>query len=775
MKARYNFLLSVLLLIEVSSAATLSGYVVDQETGETVIGVNVFIAGTDHGASTDVNGFFVINGLPADTMTIIFSHIAYQELRQEVDLRKGDGYLSQVSMEQRTLETKAIEVVANRGAVIQRDMDIASFEADPVLLKEVPQLNKDVFQLIKYSPSVSITEEFSPLYNVRGSDPGENLVLLDGMTIYNPQHFLSGEAIFNPYAIKNIELLVGGFDAEYGGRNASILYITTREGHQEKTLGEFKPSISGLVGAVEFPVRSVGTAMLSGRFNTSWVNQILLGVPNYRYDFNFALQSRMGRTRIRFSAFTARDYMDYDASRFVMYMNTPELEDYRFGFKTITNNLVLGLQSRTILSPTLIFEARMYQSGFEVTNRSFMNFSFRDTTLDLSQTMNYETRILNKIQDRTLKAKLVWFTFWGQALNLGTELTRYNFENGYGLLSSQGFQLVRRADLQAWYLQDKIDLGHLLVKIGRRYSRFAAQKKWIQDPRVSLALHLGFGTLKAAWGRYHQFLTSMNTQDFEIVQSVDYYYPLQTMEPLESEQFILGFERRVSDHLDYTLTAYFKDLSTLYRYDYQNTTRTLLSYSASLERGSGKAYGLESLLRGEWGRLSGWVTYAYSVSTRRYPSLQQGKSFLADGDQTHRLKALVTLRINRDITASTTLQFTSGYPKTWETGLVNHYTYDPVENKVGTYQEFITPVKNNVRYPSRLNIDLGWKKKLRSGFGYRLAEFLGTGDAYFTMTVQNILFLRRNPWIYIYLPEYGYYGYDPFFLPTVSMGYSIKF
>ena len=115
--------------------------------------------------------------------------------------------------------------------------------------------------------------------------------------------------------------------------------------------------------------------------------------------------------------------------------------------------------------------------------------------------------------------------------------------------------------------------------------------------------------------------------------------------------------------------------------------------------------------------------------------------------------------LTRDITASTTFQLTSGFPKTWETGIVSHYDYNPVDNTYGLFPAYLTPVKNNVRYPPRLSWEIGWKKKLRGGFGHQLAEYLGSDEAYLTMSINNLLFLHRNPFMYVYIPGYGYYGF----------------
>ncbi|MQY62879.1 MAG: hypothetical protein GH143_00985, partial [Calditrichaeota bacterium] len=172
-------------------AANVSGYVADAETGETIIGVNIIVEGTTTGATTDINGFFVIRRLRPGETTLRFTHIAYEDHRRTVRLDTDDLYLETITLTPTVLQGEAIEVTAHRGAIIQKDMDIASFEVSPQVLKEVPHLGKDVFRLIKYSPSVTISDPFSPQYYVRGGDPGENLVQLDGMTIYNPQHSMS--------------------------------------------------------------------------------------------------------------------------------------------------------------------------------------------------------------------------------------------------------------------------------------------------------------------------------------------------------------------------------------------------------------------------------------------------------------------------------------------------------------------------------------------------------------------------------------------------------
>ncbi|MBC8344761.1 MAG: TonB-dependent receptor [Candidatus Marinimicrobia bacterium] len=758
-------------------AQTVSGYIVDEETGETIIGVNVIVEGTDKGAISDPNGLFVLTNLKADSIHIRFSHIAYAEKTQSVNLTDGSVYLNKVILASKVLELSAIEVVSNRGNLVQRDMDIGSFEADPVLLKEIPQLDKDIYKLIKLSPSVTIGDEYSPLYNVRGSDPGENLVQLDGMTIYNPQEPMAGRSLFNPYSIKNIEMLVGGFDASFGGRNASILYLTMKEGTKGKPKGEFKPSTQSMKGTIEFPMGSWGTAMVSGRFGSSLMQRVFLNMPNHNYDINSTFLTEIGNTRLRFSLFTNDQYVKMDMGFMKLFMDDDVTDAFDFSLSNKSKNLAVGIQSRSILSPSFILETHFYRSRFEVDSKSYMFISVKDTVYNIDQKFEYDTQIHNSVDEKTAKVKLTGFLFWGQQLSLGAELNQYQFENAFGVNQMQRGIISHTPNLLAWFIQDKIDSGPVLFKFGVRNTKLGTDSNWYRDPRISLALRFGDKTFKVAWGIYRQFLKSMNTSDVEVNQTTDYYFPLTQIAPLTSEHRIFGFEHRISNEWEYSISAFHKNMSLLYRYDYQLALKAA-SEIETLEKGKGFSYGIETMVKGEWNRISGWVGYAWSVSKRSYPSIMDGSYYFASGDQTHQLKSLLAYRISKDITFSTTIQITSGYPKTWETGMANHYVYNPLANNVGIYGEYITPVKNNVRYPARMKVDMGWRKKLRSGFGYRLAQFLGTDKVYFTMKINNILFLRRNPFMYIYTPKNGYYAYDPLAfipIPTASAGYTLEF
>jgi len=763
-----------LILARSLAAFNISGYVVDAETGESIIGVNVFISKLEIGDATDLDGFFILRNVEPGDHLLTFSHIAYQIITYKITVDQQDVFLGKFALSPTSLSTQTVEVTGAKSSIIQKEMDIASFQVDPVVLTEIPPLNKDVFALLKFSPSVTIADPYSPQYYVRGSDPGENLVQLDGMTIYNPQHFMGSYAIFNPYAIKNIEMLMGGFDAEYGGRNASILNIATREGHNKEIHGEFRPSISGLSGAIEFPVNRKTTAMISGRALTDLMLRVIMGSPNVMMDFNSTILTQIGKTRLRFSGFYARDYMDYSIDNIFIFFPDKLFDEFREGFITNTNNQAYGLYTNTMLSPNLLLETHIYHSRSQVDNHTYFGYLAKDTTTALDIAVDFNTRIENSISDNTIKANLKWYAFRNQTFKLGFELNSLAFAHELGRSTKKRDPSRYNTEFQAFFVQDKFDLGRLIVKLGIRNSRSIKQAKWRQEPRISASLRLGNSILKAAYGHYYQYLTSMDSRNDEIIQFLDYYSSIDQQEPINSIHYILGWEGKLSRKLDYSLSTYYKTLNRIYRSTY-NKNWLAESNGTMIEKGEGEAYGVEVLIRGKVKQLSGWISYTWSRGFRRYPSIMNGKTVVFDGDQPHNLKTVLMYKLTPDITASSTFQFTSGFPRTWETGQLMHYQYDPLNNTLGAFATSITPERNNVRYPPRITWDIGWKKKLRSGFGFYLAEYLGGLDATFYMTLRNLLFLHRDPTYYFYIPKYGYYGYDFEFLPSVSVGYTLRF
>jgi len=280
---------------------------------------------------------------------------------------------------------------------------------------------------------------------------------------------------------------------------------------------------------------------------------------------------------------------------------------------------------------------------------------------------------------------------------------------------------------------------------------------------------------KVSWGNYFQYVVSINTQEYELSQFLDTYYPIEQNLPSSSTHSIAGIEAKLTESIQLLLDIYFKNISRTYSYDYNASQVEAESFLEKLRQGSGESYGAELILKGRWKNTSGWISYGFSKSTRQFPHIMNGKSFRFDYDRPHTLKAVLNHEVNPNLEFSGTFRLLSGVPKTLETSYAQYYYYDPKSNQFAQWPQVVTPIKNNIPLPYYLSLDLGVKKLLRKGFGANLAKYLGAERAFLNFTFGNVLFfVQRNVWFYINFED-ELYGLGTNYLPELSAGYSIQF
>lgn len=766
---------------------TISGYVVDKETGETIIGVNVVVKGTEKGAASDGNGYFVIPGLKPGNYNLVFMHIAYKNRTLPVQLSSRSLVLKDIALEAKVVELQEVSIVAEKSELADLALETGHRAISAEAIRRIPTSRNDIFRALKYLPGVQGVDPISPLYSVRGSDTGENLILLDGVPIYNPYHSVSSTGLFNIYAIKNVELMVGGFGAEYGGRNSSVLYITTRDGNNQTLHGEFSPSTTHTKGVLDFPVGENATMMISGRWYYDLFSRFLFDAPAYFYDMNASLTWKLGsRFRLTFRYFNSYDDFDFNSETYFNYlrntMNSTSdsamskfFETSSFCYQTQWRNQVFSTVIKSILSPNIYWQTRVFYSTFRANNLSLLDYEIEEMNNQKIK-LYMETEIRGQIRHLGVKSKFdIHLSNWNQ-LKCGGEWDNYRFENEVLLNGFSEGKIEHKPGLVAGFMEDKITVGFFSIRPGIRISKFSAQKSWNNEYRINAAFQLTNQLkLKASWGNYLQYIVSLNTQEYELSQFLDTYYPLQHNLPSASTQTIFGFETNLTAGIRLSLDLYHKNISRTYAYDYNASQVEAESFLEKLRLGSGEAYGAELLLKGCWGKTSGWISYGFSKSTRQFPHIMNGKIFCFDYDRPHAFKAVLNHEVNPNLEFSGTFRVMSGVPKTLETSYVQYYYYDPVYNQIAAWPQVVTPVKNNIRLPYLLRLDLGMKKLLRTGFGANLAKYLGADRAYLNFTFGNVLFfIQRDVWFYINLED-ELYGLGTNYLPELSFGYSIQF
>ncbi len=760
---------------------TISGYVVDHQTGETLIGVNVLIRGEYRGAATDGNGYFRITGLSHGRYTMDVTHIGYSKKSISISIENKSIILDDITLEPEAVRLESIVITAKRSEVADVEIESGHRMMTAEAVRRIPTARGDIFKAIKYLPGIQGIDPISPLYAVRGGDPGENLILLDGVTIYNPYHCVISSGLFNPYAIKNIEMMVGGFGAEYGGRNSSVLYITTREGNNQTLHGEIEPSLSHTKMVFDFPVGQNATMMISGRAYYDLVSRFLFYSPNYFYDMNVSLNWKMNaKNRLNLRYFYSRDFMDLDFIRFFSYISptfdTDLFDDYNLKYHNRWNNQAGTAILKTVISPNIYLKTQVYGSFFSSSNLSMLDFEYFDEEEDETFKLYYRTDIRNRIEDLTFKSTLSILLNSSNTFTVGGELSRYHFRNDIRINDLSEGETTRKSSLVAGFAEEKWMWGPLSLRMGIRVSKFNLMRRWYYEPRINGVCQLPWDMkLKAAWGRYYQYIISINSQEYELSQFLDNYYPLQFRDPSASTHYILGLEKDINENSQVSVDVYYKDITRVYTFDYNISELEVYRFSDKLEAGSGESYGIELLWMGSWKRLSGWVSYGISKATRRYPHIMEGRSYLYDYDRTHSFKAMINHQIHPMLSYSGTLRIMSGVPKTLETSAKSYYYYDPRTNTYASYPTYTSDSKNNVRLPLYIRLDLGLRKRIRKGFGADLAEFLGADESYINVNFGNLLFLYRNVMFYMPVGQEKPYGFGTNYFPEFSMGYTVKF
>ncbi|MBN1950864.1 MAG: TonB-dependent receptor [Bacteroidales bacterium] len=767
---------------------TVSGYVVDDQTRETLIGATIYHPESGRGTVTDSYGYFRFSGLSPGNHTLILSYMGYDQDSLMVKLVDKSLVISEVYLRQSFHSVDEVSIIAVRpDRAADRQVETSMLELSPKTIQSIPTAGKDVFSAIKFLPGIERTEPFSPLYSVRGGDPGENAVMLDGVMIYNPYHSSINSGIFNTQTIKNVDLLTGGFGAEYGGRNSSVMYITTKDGNSTEMHGEVEPSTFHSKVFLEFPAGKNASAIVAGRYYYDIFSEFIYQSQSYFYDFNLSYTARLSnKHRLSLKYFQSRDRNNIDFSSFYqVFGNTFGIDlydDFNFRFEDRWKNLAGTIIHKWAMTPRIYMRTQLYYSAHQSENASGVNFQF-DFADEATDTLNFNWNtnsiFTNRISDLCAKSFLNILLFRNNNLRIGGELNAYHFQNTAAINDFDQGSLENNSMLYTLFMEDKLELGPLIIRPGVRFTRYNG-KDIHYEPRVNAVLNFPHGySLKLAWGEYYQYVISMNTNEVEMNQAVDYYFPLTTYEPSKSVHYIAGIEKAIGSHSLLSLNAYYKNIERVYTFDINQTANEVLMLSDKLQQGSGDAYGGEIMYRGRIRNWSGWMSYGLAWANRQYPMTGMQK-YPYDYNRRHTFKLVGNYTISESLEYNTSFLFMSGTYRSIEQILQNYYYYNPDAEELSFFPIWIPEGKNTAKMPPVMNLDMSIRKKLRQGFGKQIADKFHADESYLTVTIRNLLFFRRN--VDYYYPISGIPRWEGKYLPvgtnlfpSIGFSYTIKF
>ena len=742
-------------LFSQSMTASINGFVRDDASGEPISYANVFLSNSSIGAATNSDGYFVLSGIPSGLYEVNVTMIGYGVFKEEVNLLNRESVRLEIRLTEEAIKGTEVLVTAERQK-FERSMESSQIALDLREINSAPAfVEPDVFRTLQMLPGVQTTSDFSSALYVRGSTPDQNLIMLDGIAVYNPYHLGGIFSTFNTDAIKEADFHAGGFPARYGGRMGAILNVINREGNTEKITGSANLSLISSKALIEGPIPKwkgmKGSWMISGRrtyidkvvdalalpsgSKNSDGSDIPLRFPYYFYDYQIKANLDIDQDhRLTFTRFYGDDVLDFsyeDPSETVSNENVTIQQDSKFGLDWPWGNQTNGLTWRWIVSPKMITKTFLsnsrYRFDFDLFFQNRDLYTYSDSTV--INFINFNWNIYDIIKDRTLETEVQYKYSNDHELTGGFQIKKIRFDLGieYDLETQDTsftwnpLSLKNNTQEISFFLQDRWEVSKKLkIRSGLRLTDYNLHKKIYADPRIGMKYHISDDiALKANWGFYHQFLTTANNQD-ENLRLVELWLGIPKEKPASiSEHVIGGVEYMSPRNIFYRIELYqktFENLLTLKQdnaNEYEGTSQDSTMNEFWDTRGNSN--GIELLVKKSSGKFNGWIGYTFS-ETKYYtePSGWHNPNF----DRTHTINIVGNYDLTSDLELSAALTQSSGNPYTkilgrvydWEQSLYNDSYWYPIDS-------YLVGAKNTERYDDYFRIDIGMTRKGGNLFG----------------------------------------------------------
>lgn len=731
----------------------INGYVVDSESGEAMPYANILIKDTPYGTMTNSDGYFALNGIPKETISIMVTYIGYETITETLTVKQIENGPLSLQISPRSLQGETVEVIAETYEIFKPSEVLGKMTLSTRNITTLPSIGEvDIFNSLKLLPGISgIGNGKSGIY-VRGGTPDQNLVILDGMTVYHVDHFFGMFSAFNANAIKDVQVYKGGFPAKYGGRLSSVLELTGKRGGTEQnyTIGGSllsgnmsyqTPVFDGLGSWIVTARRSYTDILQSGTYGN--IYEFVTGtdasqnsqsnfrggafqqdvIPSfYYYDINSKLSfNPTGRDIFSLSFYTGRDFLD----------KSRELDFSRFGggstggteFETrVDENLSdwgnIGASFKwghqwDLMYTNLLISGSQFNSIFErnlsVNGSNVVGGNSEGGALGLGAFAQNE---YNKVNDYAIRLDNRLPIGNNNDVEFGLLLKKIN--TAYEANVSDSISIVNissTSDIGAIYIQDNWKMTEKLdFTLGWRSTYFSPTNKFYNAPRISFGLNLLSNlTLKGAWGHYYQFINTITNEDVLTGAKEFWLSSDKNLLPGFAEHSLIGVSYDTENFL-FEVEGYYKELENLV--EFSRRFQDNADYNNYFFFGEGAAKGLEFLAQKKRGIITGWVSYTLGQAINTFPNLNGDKSFYANHDRNHELKLVGSYKIGKNWTLSSTYMFASGNPYT---APMNQYSLTMLDDETLGYIH--VGEKNGSRLPDYNRVDISISRQWKSENG----------------------------------------------------------
>lgn len=775
-----------------TKTATLQGIVKEGATGNPLFGAVIYESETETGATTRENGTFIMD-LPVGEHALRISYVGFEDSFQDIRIYSDGEAEFELFSKISRLEEVTITAQRARENIVSTQMSM--IQLDSKTIRELPTAfgERDIVRSVTLMPGIQTIGEFGTGFNVRGGSADQNLILLESAPLFNSSHLFGLISVVNPDMLSDVKLLKGGIPANYGERVSSVMDIKMSGNREAEQL-----SFTGGIGLIN--------------------SRVLMQTPL----FNDKVVVNLG-ARSTYSDWLLRQLPDED------------LVNSNAGFYDITGNIKTNINQNNVVTLFGYYSSNTFGFSEEIQNtyqnslgsirwNSFINAAWNSTLtaawsnyafqvdekpnhdaishLTINSIVNY--RSLKWIMENTINERNI--------LNFGFNLIHYNLNPGnqkplgrQSIITPESIENEMAYEL-AGYIYDEWSVTEkLTIEAGLRYSHYIQKGpanviQYAQgvpmselsaidtlsygssdiisnyggiEPRISVRFQLGeSSSLKASYNRINQYLHLISNTS--VMAPTDLWKLSDTyIKPLSSDQIALGYFRNFSENtIETSIELYYKSLQNAVEYKSGAEIIMNKSVETDLLPTKGRNYGAELYFRKNSGRLTGWLSYTFSVSEHQTENdllsnqINQNNWFPSNYDRPHNFIMNMNYHISKRWRFNATFTYNTGRPVTLPENIFRYDNYQLVH-----YSD-----RNKYRLPDYHRLDVS----ISLAENHKLNQ---RGKGYWTFSVMN-LYGRKNPFSVFYSKEQdtigttgGYSLYQMYIIgvPFPTISYNFRF
>ena len=724
------------------------GVIKDEDSGELLAGVAIYVDELKTGTTTDFNGYYNLP-LKSGSYNLRISYLGYTTQEKSITVDNSRKRLNiNLKMESQMLD-KVIVTSQKKDANV-RELAMSVQKLEMVKIRKIPALmgEVDVIKAIQLLPGVQAASEGSSNFSVRGGNPDQNLIVLDDSPVYNASHFLGFFSVFNNDVVKDATLFKGDIPAIYDSRLSSVLDI--------KTLDEI-PSRFTMTGGIGILTSRL---MLNMPFNQQRTAVMLAGRVTYGGLLAPLFIERLKKARIYF----------YDINGKITHIINNNNRLYLSVYNGFDNVGLRDIMSIGYGNTTATLRWNHVYNKKLTSNLSLLYTRYRYI---IDVVMNpYDFSLTAGIRDYNTKYDFVWLMNNKITSKFGLSFTYHNYilselDDRTGVVA-QFFNIDSHRKIQRNALESALYYGHehtinpfLSIRYGLRltmYQNIGKETFYLFDdeyekydsimysagdifhtevnvePRLAMMYRLSAtSSVKASYSRTVQYaqIAANSTGGLPF----DVWFPTSpNIKPQKCDQFAIGYFRNFrGNDIETSVEVFYKNLTDVIDFvdDAEFFGNELID--GEVRVGKGRSYGAEFILRKNYGKLSGWLAYTYCRAFRTVKGISHGEEYNSPYDRPHCISVVLNYEFNEKYSISANWIYNTGQPIT--------YPYGKYSDHGSTYAIY-NGYRNKSRYPDyhRLDVSFTWKGKKHERW-----------ESEWNVSIYNV-YGRHNTWAVTFKP-----------------------